>query len=467
MTVPDPGTIRAILGGLPAAFLAMAVKGILFFLAASLVDKFARSLRAEHRHTLWLVVILALGALPASLISVPLFRVPLFERPAFASALLSGSVPALPPASPGLAADPAEAGGQTTNGTGGSPAPWAALALAGAWAAGAALVAARPLAGRIALSRALRRDRGGAGPEALLRELAQKAGVRNVRVLARAGVTIPFTHGVLRPVILLPAGWATWDREALEAVLLHELAHVRRRDAISILAAQLACAAAWFNPLAWIARSALLREAELSCDQEVVSHGVSRTLYASTILRIVRGSGGAGLRPSWSALGGKKRLKDRIRCILFAGSVGTPRRRRARVLTAVVCLAVPLLLTAVSFQAREALAGQWRTLNPPRVAADNLSSWNEDGSGSLAHSVLPDVPARWCRYVIEKKWTDQEGFRWYHLQVRWSGMPFILYTLIKLDPSGKRYEETDSPLGYPGGFSGPAGTEKHLLYARR
>ena len=62
----------------------------------------------------------------------------------------------------------------------------------------------------------------------------------------------PMAWGFFRPVILLPKGARFWPRERLQAVLLHELAHVRRRDGLTQMLVLLACAVYWFNPLMWI-----------------------------------------------------------------------------------------------------------------------------------------------------------------------------------------------------------------------
>ena len=61
---------------------------------------------------------------------------------------------------------------------------------------------------------------------------------------------MPMTWGWLRPVVLLPADSATWSDDRRRSVLLHELAHVRRRDWLADSIARAACALYWFNPLA-------------------------------------------------------------------------------------------------------------------------------------------------------------------------------------------------------------------------
>jgi TonB family protein len=74
----------------------------------------------------------------------------------------------------------------------------------------------------------------------------------------------------------------------VELVLLHELAHVKRLDWPAQLVGEIACAASWFNPLAWLARARLLRESERACDDLVLACGVSASAYGHELASIAR-----------------------------------------------------------------------------------------------------------------------------------------------------------------------------------
>lgn len=74
------------------------------------------------------------------------------------------------------------------------------------------------------------------------------------------------------PVIALPAAAASWRARERRVVLLHELAHVVRRDAPRLLAARLACILHWPDPLAWRALGRLAVEHEIACDRRVLDH---------------------------------------------------------------------------------------------------------------------------------------------------------------------------------------------------
>ena len=76
---------------------------------------------------------------------------------------------------------------------------------------------------------------------------------QRLRVLESEHIASPCTWGVMRPVLLLPTAGNAWPESARYAALMHELAHIQRRDALSTLLSRLACALHWYNPLVWLA----------------------------------------------------------------------------------------------------------------------------------------------------------------------------------------------------------------------
>ena len=120
------------------------------------------------------------------------------------------------------------------------------------------------------------------------RRLVRRAWRAENGLYLSADVAGPVVVGVLSPVILLPLVAAGWSSERLRAVLLHESAHVRRRDGLALLVGQLACALYWFQPLAWLTLDKLRRECELSADEDVLSAGFRATTYAEHLLAVAR-----------------------------------------------------------------------------------------------------------------------------------------------------------------------------------
>jgi beta-lactamase regulating signal transducer with metallopeptidase domain len=86
----------------------------------------------------------------------------------------------------------------------------------------------------------------------------------------------PAVSGVLSPRILLPMGIdRLLDQREFHAVLLHEVAHARRRDNLIRLFYEVSLCALWFHPLIWLAGARMALYRELSCDESVIrrAHG--------------------------------------------------------------------------------------------------------------------------------------------------------------------------------------------------
>ncbi len=145
-------------------------------------------------------------------------------------------------------------------------------------------------AGLVSLAKAALRFRGlvrGATPirdpdwirstDALRHRLRVRA---DARVLSSVRVPTPMTGGPLRPVILLPASARSWTSGRREAVVSHEMVHVRRRDALWRLVGGVVVALYWFHPLVWLASRLAAAARERSCDEEVLALGVRPSAYA-------------------------------------------------------------------------------------------------------------------------------------------------------------------------------------------
>jgi hypothetical protein len=233
------------------------------------------------------------------------------------------------------------------------------------------------------------------------------------------------------------------------------------------------CALLWFNPLMWTARAFMLREAELSCDLEVLTNGIKGSDYAATILELIRRARGPFfVRSSTCTLGRRRTLKERIRRILFpeAPSQRAASLIKGRILMLGLFVLLPLFAASFSLRGPEMLLGTWQRVVPLEPVRDLFDQdqyrWREDGTGQRSLAIMPDIPVSTCAFAIEKEWTDPEGYRWYNLKASWSGIPAPLYMLIRLNPEGNLYELTDSLKGYPRAFDGPRGDEKHKLYWR-
>jgi beta-lactamase regulating signal transducer with metallopeptidase domain len=109
-----------------------------------------------------------------------------------------------------------------------------------------------------------------------------------VRLLRSHRTLMPVVCGVWRAVVLLPASADDWPEERSRMVLLHELTHVTRRDCLTQMLGQAACAFYWFNPFVWHAARRLRVEREQACDDYVLSIGTKPSDYAHHLLEIAR-----------------------------------------------------------------------------------------------------------------------------------------------------------------------------------
>jgi bla regulator protein BlaR1 len=97
----------------------------------------------------------------------------------------------------------------------------------------------------------------------------------------------PGIFGIARPVLVWPEGISQHlDDQHLEAILAHEIWHVRRRDNLFAALHMLVEAVFWFYPLVWWLGARLIDERERACDEEVVALGKDRQIYAESILKV-------------------------------------------------------------------------------------------------------------------------------------------------------------------------------------
>jgi beta-lactamase regulating signal transducer with metallopeptidase domain len=109
-----------------------------------------------------------------------------------------------------------------------------------------------------------------------------------VKLLISKDSITPMTWGIFQPFILLPKEAEEWSDERLRYVLLHELAHIKRKDFISNIIIQIVTAILWFNPLSWFIQKQLLNDREYACDDHVVENGTKASEYADHLLEIAK-----------------------------------------------------------------------------------------------------------------------------------------------------------------------------------
>jgi hypothetical protein len=155
-----------------------------------------------------------------------------------------------------------------------------------------------------------------------VRQVGETLGLaRTPRVVFVEAAVSPMIWCGLRPLLVLPTSlWRTLDEDSRRAVLVHELAHVRRWDHVLCWLEAIVGAVYWWHPVVWWARRRLHEEAEASCDAWVTALFPSaRRAYASALV-VTKSfvSTRAQTRGPWLgvASGSAKRLARRITMVM-------------------------------------------------------------------------------------------------------------------------------------------------------
>lgn len=193
---------------------------------------------------------------------------------------------------PARQADAAPASGAAGAGSPGTALPL----LAGGWLAGAAAMALYGLWGAARLRRRV----------ALAFCVPGEPGV-----FTGEGIAEPFAFGAVRPRIYLPLGLGAGERRI---ILLHEQAHLRRRDNLVKPLFYAALCLHWFNPLAWLAFREMAADMEAACDEAVLraAGGGVKAAYCQSLLRF----SGPRARAAVALSFGEGRVSGRVRAVL-------------------------------------------------------------------------------------------------------------------------------------------------------
>ena len=164
-------------------------------------------------------------------------------------------------------------------------------------------------------------------------------------VLTSALCAVPVTVGLFDPRVILPEHWREWPQAQLEAVLMHESEHARRRHPLIQWLALLNRALFWFHPVAWWLEYHLSTLAEEACDNVVLARGYDPRAYSECLIDIARlvTRSGVRLNIAGMAMPGSS-LRRRIRRILEGGPVPPVSRMRM----ASVCVACAISCTAIA-----------------------------------------------------------------------------------------------------------------------
>lgn len=312
-----------------------------FVLAAALVAAALRKNGAEVRHRIWLIaslkflvpfaVLMHLGSLLGPFRSVPVtpaadvvpdlsIAIDRITQPFTSDVFVS----ALPAAAPEI--------------------DWMPWLVAGVWAFGSAAVIAMRLRGWRRVKAALRSSR----------PIQVSA---PVPVHSSPGLLEPGVVGLWRPVLLIPEDIEQQlTQKQFEAVLLHELCHVKRRDNLTSSLHMLVEAVFWFHPLVWFIGARLIDERERACDEYVLRTAGDPSTYAESILNVCKLYVESPVTCVSGVTGAD--LKKRIAAIMgnHVGLKLTSARKAALTMAAMLAIGLPVAAGMVTASAQLATA---------------------------------------------------------------------------------------------------------------
>ncbi|RBP39141.1 beta-lactamase regulating signal transducer with metallopeptidase domain [Roseimicrobium gellanilyticum] len=272
-----------------------------------------------------------------------------------------------------------------------------------AWAASALTILLFWLAAYAGLWRRLRHQQEpvSEGLAAEFRVCASLSGLKRLpRLMVSAAVESPAVAGLWRPVVLMPPRLAeSLGEEALRHVLLHELAHIKRRDLWLHWASALVVAVHWFNPLVWIASRKFRGDRESACDAAVIGLGENRAhAYGQTLLTLeTRVTQTVALRLMAGILGGADLVRQRIVDITRLGK--TSRRAAWSAFSMVLGGAAVIALAAAEPAAPKVI--------PPSTKEATPSSSSEE-LYTRTYRVSPDFHT-WRQIPTLESWRITDG----------------------------------------------------------
>ncbi len=391
-----------------------AVKGFVLLATAGLLTLAMARASAATRHLVWLIAVVALLMVPVLSVCLPQWRV----LPAWAATpVRMEQLAATPPILPASQAEgdaarvrivepqSSEPGAFAPDGMRESapiveasiPIPASKALRSSAkkpgwrewlpllWMLGCGLCALRLAAAYVLLRhKAAACSEVSDGPlaDALDRARTQLGVSQRVRLLLDAKRTIPVVWGIFRPRLVLPAEAEEWGTRQLRSVLLHELAHIRRRDIAVQLLTQVACALHWFNPLVWLAAWRLHVERERACDDLVLASGVRASDYAEHLLHVATSLQGARWTSACGlAMARPSSLEGRLLAVL------SDRLNRRRVTAALAAVALLLgAAVAIPLAMLRAEEEPWVSPSGAHIGGTRSSFCIHDGT--QAHFVL-------------------------------------------------------------------------------
>ena len=219
-----------------------------------------------------------------------------------------------------------------------------------------------------------------------LRETAALLGLRRIpKVAVSSKIATPAVFGLFRPTLLMPsANLDTLSRRDGRQVLLHELAHIKRRDPLVHTFNLLLQIVYWFNPLLWLVRKQLQHLRELCCDATVAKILKENTMaYRETLLETAKRLLAKPVKPGLGLLGlfeNSNRLVTRLKWL------EKKTWKHSRIRFAVIVLVIAAISACILPMAQ---AGKANDAKETKEAIEN----NEIGEANKTKGAIANVGA--------------------------------------------------------------------------
>lgn len=241
----------------------------------------------------------------------------------------------------------------------------------------------------------------------------------NVRLLRSSRISVPVIWGIFKPVLLLPADVVTWPAERLRVVLLHELAHLKRLDGISLIVTRTAVSFFWFHPLAWSLERAGRTECERACDDLVLVTGTKPSEYADHLLAIAKNMPTFDpFRSVTLAMSRKSQLEGRLLSILQPHVARRIFTARGVAMACAVALLVIIPVSAMRLAAQPAKKTDtgvvYAKQQPPKSDSEVTVTPDVEAIGDYFLAKLGRTGDKFARTPKNGEGWYQRGYDFYH-----------------------------------------------------
>ncbi|MGH9238533.1 MAG: M56 family metallopeptidase [Vicinamibacterales bacterium] len=277
------------------------------------------------------------------------------------------------------------------------------------WAVGAVLFAMPIFAGLFQVSRLRQTGLPWTVGQNLVDGLARDAGLRRrITVLCHDRIPAPATSGLRQHIIFFPLDAARWSEDDILRAAVHEVEHVRRWDGGISAMARIVVAVYWFHPMAWVAWSRLMLEAERACDDAVLRRSES-TAYVDQLITL---AGRLSNKPRHPLLAMANRgdLAHRVSALLDGRQA---RGRLGRIAAAVISLAAIAVVVIIAPLQAHSRSRDLYVNTPAMSALQSATQVSADGAQQLSGTWQGTLRVRRgdLRIVIRITKGDSEDLR--------------------------------------------------------